>query len=302
MSTEVMVHERTAYSAGFEMLAQQMEHKLRPYVRNESETGDRVNFPQIGPVGPRQKTERHGETQYVTTPHKKRWVFPEAFEFADLVDLADVKRIVADPGGEYSRNFIASINRDRDRQILANAIGTAYIGVNGTTSQAMTAANQLGAAGTGMTLAKVKNALKRLKAGNGVDGTEECVIAWTSFQENEFLDATEVKSHDYNTQRVLIDGGMGDGKFIGFRYVRLEDWVDEGGTTRRIVPYTSGTTTRSCVAWVKSGLLHNTWTAPMTKVDQLPGRNYSWQHWVHAQYGTTRMQEAKVVQIDCIEA
>ena len=63
-------------------------------------------------------------------------------------------------------------------------------------------------------------------------------IAWTSAQEEEFLDTTEVKSIDFNTQRVLVDGGMGDGRFYGFEYVRLEDWTDEEGTLHEIIPKT----------------------------------------------------------------
>lgn len=299
MSEEIQLLHKTTYTPGIEMLAQQMNFALQGKVREEADTGEAVNFPQIGPVGPRQKTARHSDTQYINTPHRKRWVRPTTFEFADLLDLRDIKKIVSDPGGEYSRNMIASINRDRCRDLLASAIGTAYIGQEGTTTQAvtLTIAND----SVGFTLAKVKEAMQKLKTANGVDGQEEMFIAWTAKQEKEFLDNTEVASIDYNNQRVLVSGGM-DGKFFGFTYVRLEDWTDEEDTTHRIVPYTAGSPNiRSCVAWVKSGLLHNTWQAPHTKVDQLPTKNYSWQYWIGATYGSTRMQEGKVVQIDCVE-
>ncbi len=308
MSLQITVEQKQTYATGIEMLAQQNEHVLQNAVRNESEGGKSANFQQIGPVRARQKAERHGDTQYISTPHKRRWVFPSTFEFADLMDLADLVKIVENPGGEYTKNMIASINRDKDRDIIAAAIGTSYIGENGTSTQTLVAynsgSNVIAAGGTGFTLAKLKDAMKFMKQGNGVavnsgKVTDDVHVAWTAAQEAEFIDTTEVKSIDYNTQRVLVSGGM-DGQFYGFNFHRLEDWTDEDGNTNRIMPKAS--TTRTCVAWVKSGLLHNTFSPIQTKQDQNMNKNYSWQYWIHAMYGSTRMQESKVVQIDVVEA
>jgi len=299
MSTEITLLHKTTYQTNMEMLAQQMQCSLQNAVRLEKETGKRVNFPQIGAVAAREKSQRHGDTQYVTTPHRRRWVSMKDFEIADLLDVQDIIRIVMNPSSDYAKAFVAALNRARDANIIAAALGTAYVGEDGTTSQTLPAGQQIAAGGTGFTLDKVRSAMQKLKTGNAVDGNEEMYVAWTAAQEAEFINTTEVKSIDYNNQRVLVSGGL-DGKFFGFNYIRLEDWTDETGATQRIIPKAS--TTRSCVAWTKSGLLHNVPLLPQTKIDQLPQKSYAWQIYASSTYGTTRMQESKVVQIDVVES
>lgn len=299
MSTEITTLQKQTYQDGLEMLAQQMPCKLHNAVRLEKEGGKRVSFPQIGVVAAKEKTTRHGDTQYVTTPHRRRWVPMKDFELADLLDVQDLLRIVSNPGSDYSKAFVAALNRARDKNIIEAALGTAYTGEDGTATVTLPVGQQIAAGGTGFTLDKVRTAMQKLKAGNAVDGNEEMFVAWTSAQEAEFINTTEVKSIDYNNQRVLVSGGL-DGRFFGFTYIRLEDWTDENGNTIRVLPKASGT--RSCAAWVKSGLLHNIPMAPQTKIDQLPGKSYAWQFYAAATYGSTRMQESKVVQIDVLES
>lgn len=299
MSTEITTLQKQTYQDGLEMLAQQMPCKLHNAVRLEKETGKRVSFPQFGAVGAREKTTRHSDTQYVNTPHRRRWVSMKDFELADLLDVQDLLRVVVNPGSDYSKAFVAALNRARDQNIVEAALGTAYTGEDGNSTVSLPAGQQIADGGTGFTLDKVRTAMQKLKSGNAVDGSEEMFVAWTSAQESEFINTTEVKSIDYNNQRVLVSGGL-DGRFFGFTYIRLEDWTDENGTTVRIIPKAGST--RSCVAWVKSGLLHNIPLAPQTKIDQLPGKSYAWQFYAAATYGSTRMQESKVVQIDVLES
>lgn len=126
----------------------------------------------------------------------------------------------------------------------------------------------------------------------------DLTVAWTSAQEMEFINTTEVKSIDFNTQRALVSGGM-DGQFYGFSYVRLEDWTDELGVLHQILPKTG--TVRGCVAWVRNGVLLNNPMLPRIRAEQLAGKNYAWQWHGSATFGATRMQDVKVVQIDVQE-
>ena len=301
LSNEITTAMVDTYNTGIEMLAQQMMSKLRSRVREESKTGKRNAFDQLGSVKARKVTTRHGDTQYNESPHRRRWVRTSTFEVADLLDKEDLIRILNDPGGEYATNFLSALNREIDTEVIAQAIGTAFVGEEGTETQDLPAAQKIADGGTGFTLPKVREAMRKLKAGNVLeDGTMDLTIAWTSFQEDEFLDTTEVKSVDFNTQRVLVSGNM-DGQFYGFEYVRLEDWTDdETGTLYRILP--KAATVRTCVAWRKDGLLLNMPAAPRVLADRLPGKRYSWQFYGWADFGATRMQEKKVVQIDVQEA
>jgi len=300
MSDQITTAMVDTYKSGLTMLAQQKQSKLLGRVRVEHDTGKRVSFDQIGAVKARKKTERNGDTKYINTPHKRRWATHEDFEIADLMDKFDVIKILNQPGGEYAKAFIAALNRERDTSILAAALGTAYTGETGLTGVALPAAQKIAVGGTGFTYAKVEEAMDILAGGNAVDPDSELTIAWTRKQEKEFLQNAEVKSIDYNTQKVLVKGGMGDAPFYGFTYVRLEDWTDEEGATNQIIPKSG--TTRSCVAWVKNGLLLNEPGPSEVLVDRMPGKGQATQIWSGASFAATRMQESMVVQIDVLEA
>jgi len=299
MSDQITIAMVDTYKSGLTMLAQQLQSKLIGRVRTESELGERVGFDQTGAVRARKKTVRNGDTKYINSPHKKRWVTMEDFEIADLMDKFDVIKILNQPGGQYAKAFVGALNRERDTSIIAAALGTAYTGKKGLTATALPAAQKIADGGTGFTYAKVESAMDILAGGNAVDPDSELTIAWTRKQEKEFLQNTEVKSIDYNTQKVLIKGGMGDAPFYGFTYVRLEDWTDEEDVTNKIIPATAGI--RSCVAWVKDGLLLNESMGTDVLVDRMPGKGQSTQIWAGSSFGATRMQESMVVQIDVVE-
>src|SRR3546814_218381 len=108
--------------------------------------------------------------------------------------------------------------------------------------------------------------MRMFKAANAVMPGEELYVAWTSAQEDAFMDAAEVKSVDYNTQKVLVSGGI-EG-FYGFRFIRLEDAADGPLLPR------SGTT-RSCFAWARSGLLLGLAQDITAKIDPIPAKNYA---------------------------
>lgn len=303
MSNEITTAMVDTYQEGIELLAQQMASVLEPYVRTDSKTGERVSFDQVGVVAARERLVRHGDTQYVNTPHRRRWVSHRDFEIADLLDVQDIINILNDPGGEYAEAFVAALNREMDAEVIDKMLGTNYTGKTGVTATALPAGQKIAAGGTGFTLAKVQSAMQIFKAANAVDRNMRDVelhIAWTSAQESPFLNTTEVKSIDYNTQKVLVDGGMGDGKFYGFNYHRLEDWTDENAVAHLILPKVS--TTRSCVAWIKRGVMLNKPDGPRTLVDRMPSKSQATQIWTGGSFGATRLQDTHVVQIDVVES
>jgi len=301
MSNQIPTAMVDTYRSGIIMLAQQMKFRLQDAVMLESETGRRVAFDQIGVVAAQKRVSRHSDTPRVDVPHKRRWISMSDFELSDLMDWSDLLKVLNNPGGAYSRAFIAGLNRAKDADIIAAMLGTAYTADDGLTAVTLPSGQQIANGGTGFTLAKVQAAADLLMGKAIFDEDDELHIAWTRKQEGEFMNTAEVKSVDYNTQKVLVNGTMskgGDG-FYGFKFHRLEDWTDQLGNTQRILPKVS--TTRSCVAWVKSGVVHNGPKDPIVRTDEIPGKSYSWQYYACASFGTTRLQEEKVVQIDVVE-
>lgn len=301
MSNQIPTAMVDTYRSGITMLAQQMKFRLAGAVMLEHETGKRVSFDQVGVVAAQKRVSRHADTPRIDVPHKRRWVTMSDFELSDLLDWVDLIKILSNPGGAYSRAFIAGLNRAKDADCIAGMLGTSFTGEDGTIAVTLPAGQQIAAGGTGFTLAKVQAAADLLMGKAIFDDDDELHIAWTRKQEGEFMNTAEVKSVDYNTQKVLVKGSMsngGDG-FYGFQYHRLEDWTDHLNNTQRILPKVS--TTRSCVAWVKSGVIHNAPKEPTVRTDEMPTKSYSWQYYACGSHGTTRMQEEKVVQIDVVE-
>jgi hypothetical protein len=293
MSVEITTAFRQEYKSGIEMLVQQMSSKMRGAVREEAISAKRAFFDQIGAVAATEATERHGDTQYVDTPHRRRSVSAKTYRVADLVDVPDLIRTLNDPTNAYSQAFAAALNRGIDREIATAAIGTAYTGETGNVAIALPSAQKIVAGGTGFTLAKLRSAMKKFKSANAIMPGDELYVAWTSAQEDEFIDTTEVKSVDYNAQRVLVSGGI-DG-FYGFKFIRLEDAADG-------VLLSKSGTTRSCLAWCRSGLLLGLGQDIDARIDPLPSKNYAVQVYASMDIGATRMQEEKVIQIDCVES
>lgn len=301
MSDQVDVASIITYQREYSMIAQQFRSKLLNLVNVEHEQGERTNFPQVGVVAARKRTQQHEPTNYINSPHFRRWVDPEVWDLGDLIDEPDLRKIVANPAGPYSMAFIAALNRARDTEIVEKMLGVNYVGKSGTTQESAPT-NSIPHGGTGFTLSKVEDAMDYL-VGDHHDPQEDNIqlcIAWTRKQERAFLATAEVKSIDYNTQKVLVDGGMGGNKFYGFYYVRLQDWVDQDGVTHQILPKSG--TTRTCVAWVKNHIYHNEWVAPRVRITQESTLKFSWQVFADAMFGTTRGQPGAVVPINVVES
>ena len=293
MSVEITTAFRQEYKSGIEMLVQQMSSQMRGAVREEAISSKRAFFDQVGAVAATEATERHGDTQYVSTPHKRRSVAAKTYRVADLVDVPDLIRTLNDPTNAYSQAFAAALNRAIDREIATAALGTAYTGETGTNAVTLPSGQKIAAGGAGFTLAKLRSTMKLFKANNAIMPGDDLYVAWTSAQEDEFMDTNEVKSVDYNTQKVLVSGGV-EG-FYGFKFIRLEDAAD--GT---LLPKSGST--RSCFAWAKSGVLLGLGQDITARIDPLPNKNYAVQVYASMDIGATRMQEEKVVQIDCVES
>ena len=175
--------------------------------------------------------------------------------------------------------------RTMDDRIIAAATGTAYTGAQGGTSTSLTTTIANG--GTGLTKAKVIEARKTLMA-NDVDmDNEELYLVIGEEQWEDLLDQTEVISSDYNTEKVLTTGRVGS--WLGFQIII---------STRLAVA--SGI--RKCLCYAKTGMQLAIAKDFKAKVDQRADLNYSWQFWSNMHIGATRMDEDKVIAIDCSEA
>ena len=293
MSVNVTTAFVQAYSSNVMQLVQQKGSMLRQHVRREKVSGKSGFFDQIGSTAARRRTTRHGDTPRMDTPHARRRVTLEDFDWADLIDKEDKVRLLKDPSSDYAQAAAWAMGRSMDEVLVDGAFGTAYTGETGGTAVTFPAGQQIGVAASGLTMAKLL-AAKELLDGSDVP-PERRHIAATAKQFTNLLNATEIKSADYNTVKALVQGQVDE--FLGFKFHRL-DGVRADGT--KILPL-DGSGDRRCLAWQMDGLLLAVGAEPAAKISERADKNYATQVFYSMSIGATRMEEKRVVEIVCDE-
>lgn len=287
MSFQVTTAFVQQYSTNVQLLLQQRGSKLRDAVTVGSYTGKAAKaVEQIGAVTALKKTGRHSDTPLISTPHDARWVHPEDYEWADMIDDQDKLRMLIDPTSPYAMNGAYALGRSMDSAIVTAALGTAMTGENGSTSTAFaTATQQIAVGGTGLTVAKLR-AAKKIFLRNEVDvASDPLYMAVTAAQLDNLLGTTEVTSADYNTVKALVQGQVDS--FMGFKFIHTELLGVDGSGDQRVI------------AWAKSGLHLGLWNDITTKISERADKSYANQVYVKATFGATRVDEKKVVEILC---
>ena len=264
---------------------QQRGSRLRSAVRVEPVSAKYGYFDRVNSVSAVEKTSRHADTPQIDTPHVRRRVDMKDFHVADLIDKQDLIRIAGNPENAYVQSHIFSLGREMDNQIITAALGTAYESETGGTSTSFDSGQQIAHGSAGMTVAKLRTA-KQLLDENEV-GDEPRYVACTAEQINDLLGETAVTSSDYNTVKALVAGEVNT--FMGFTFIRTE-------------LLTKASTTRSCLAWSRGGLLLAVGMDIETDISVRNDKSNATQVYARATFGATRMYEEKVVEIQCTES
>ena len=286
MSTQVTTAFVQQFGSNVELLSQQMGSRLRSAVSEESVTGEKAFFDQIGSTSAQKRTSRHGDTPIMETPHSRRMVTMDEYEWADLIDSADKVRLLADPTSAYARSAANAMGRSMDDVIIAAATGSASTGKSGSTSTALPAGNIVAHGSADMTVAKLLSAKKILDEAD-VDPSIKRYIVVAPAQIEALLGITSVTSSDFNTVKALAQGEINS--FLGFEFIT---------STRLAV----ASDIRTCFAWAEDGIKMGVGKDIVSKIDERADKSYSMQVYYCAQFGATRMEEDKVVSILCDES
>jgi hypothetical protein len=286
MSTQITTAFSQQFSTNVQLLSQQMGSILRGGVSEESVTGEKAFFDQVGAAAAVKRTSRHQDTPMVETPHSRRMVTMDSYEWADLIDDADKVRMLIDPTSTYARAAAAAMGRAMDDAIIEAATGTAKTGKAGATSTTMLAAHQIANGSADLTLAKLIEAKKVLDLAS-VDPSIPRHIAVGPDQIEALLNSTTVTSSDFNTIKALVQGEINT--FLGFQF-HVSTRLAKSGNIR------------TCFAWAEDGIKLAVGKDVMSRIDERSDKSYSTQVYYCATFGATRMEEEKVVQIDCDES
>ena len=283
------------YGTNISLLLQQKGSKLRSAVQTGSYKGKQSEVvTQYGATSARAVSTRYQPIVPVNTPNDRRWVFPEDYDRADLIDNFDKLRLLADPQSAYSQNGLYAMGRAVDDVIISAMFGTAKTGEAGGTSTTFptatqqVAVNYAASGNVGLTVDKLREA-RRILMENEVDlDAEPVYCAISAEQHDDLLGQIQVTSDDFNAgMPVLQDGKVS--RFLGINFVHTER-----------LPTSSNH--RRCPVWVPSGMHLGMWNDIMSNVTQRRDlSSHPYQVYLMGTFGASRTEEKKIVDILCAE-
>jgi hypothetical protein len=283
-----------------EHLLQQKGSKLRGAVAQGGYSGEGARYiEQVGKVDRAAKNmARLSDTPIMDVPATNRWIYPNTFDWATLIDSKDRLFMLIDPTGPYAEAAAFEMGRQIDNEIVRGMFDVARTGKNAGTAVAFPSTNivdkDVGGAGSGMNVAKLR-AAKKILLKNQVDINEQMFCAITAEQWDNLMADAQTVSLDYNTRPVLVDGNITS--FMGVNFIPIElSGLDDGDTWTL-----DSEGNRLCPLWVKSGVHFGTWRDISTKIEPRPDKRYATQIYTEGVFGATRTQEGKVVAIACVE-
>jgi hypothetical protein len=290
MSNQITTAFVEQYSRNVSMLSQQMGSKLRGTVDVETITGKHAFFEQIGVTAAQKKLSRHGDTPQIDTPHDRRRVSLDDYEWADLIDDSDKVRMLIDPTSSYAKAAAAAMGRSMDDVIITAFNASADTGVSGGTSVALPSGSKFATSNQtdGLTLAKLRSAKKFFDA-NDVDPSLARYIVCGAQQISDLLGDSTITSADFNTVRALVQGEIDT--FLGFKFV----------TSNRLPFDATNTDDRLCFAYTEDAIKLAVGKDVQAKISERADKSYSTQVYYCMSVGATRMEEDKVFQIPCNE-
>ena len=290
MSSQITTAFVQQYSNNVQMLSQQKGSLLRNAVDAETIVGKNAFFEQIGVTAAQKKLSRHSDTPQLDTPHDRRRVSMDDYEWADLIDDVDKIRMLIDPTSSYAKAAAAAMGRSMDDVIITAFNASADTGVTGGTSVALPSTSKFATSNQsdGLTLAKLREAKKFFDT-NDVDPSLQRYIVCGAQQISDLLGDSTVTSADFNTVRALVQGEIDT--FLGFKFV----------TSNRLPFDASNTDDRLCFAYTEDAIKLAIGKDVQAKISERADKSYSTQVYYCMSIGATRMEEKKVFQIPCNE-
>lgn len=282
--TEAFVQQ---FADNFKHVAQQSTSRFESCVTPETGiVGMSKSINRMGQRAAQRRLTRHADTPINDQPHSTRYVDLFDWEDGDMLDDQDKIRMLADPTSDYVKAMVAALNRSKDDSII-----TALTGNSRSTTGAidLPAAQKIVHGSVGLTKSKIIQAKKLFRAAEAdeEDG-EELYIGYSSAALADILADTTLTSADFLAGQMLQAGTL-KGKWMGFNWVPSERFAKVS-------------TTRYLAAWAKSGVVLGTGADIMTRVGEDPGKGFNVRVYAKMSIGAVRVEEEKVVEIQCTES
>lgn len=283
--TEAFVQQ---FDSTFRHLAQQMQSRLRGFVRVETGiVGESKSINRLGKRKMQRRLSRHGDTPLNDQPHSTRYIDLVDYEDGDMVDDQDKLRMLVDPTSDYLRSMVAAANREQDIVIIDALGGQSRSKTGGMID--LPASQKIAVGGTGLTKAKIIQAKKMFRQNEAdEENGEELVMIYSSDALTDVLSDTTLTSADFLAGKMLQEGSL-KGKWMGFNWIPSEQLPKVGNT-------------RYLYAFAKSGVALGIGQDMVHKVGPDPTKGFNNRVYIKESIGATRVEEEKVVEIACDES
>jgi hypothetical protein len=286
-------HHVLQFTSNVQAALNRMGGQFRMLVSNGAYQGEKsqvVNF--LGPLRFTQRNTPYGDTEVSEVDHLQRWIDGTEYDCAVFVDRLDTLKMIYDPTSPYVERMREAAAREEDNIIVDRFFADARTGKQGATLTSFPAADTIAHGSTGLTVAKLRAVRKMAKQRHVNLRQTTPMLAATAEQMDDLLGETAVGSSDYNAVKPLVDGEVG--RFMGIMFVPHEDYDGTG------LPKNGNI--RDCPFWVPDGMHYGTWQSITIVISPRPDKNNIKQ--IHGTFtsGATRLEEGKVLKVQCDES
>lgn len=281
-----------AYAANIMQLAQQKYSKLMPLCYIKPNVKGKTFFQdQIGKWSMSTKGGRNVQTPNNDPNLGRRMGTLVDYHDNRMLDRGDELRMISDPRSAYTIAAAASLGRQIDTVVANKILASAAYGETGSSTITL-GTTSIGAhvnptgttTGTPATLtfARVKNA-KRILDLEDVE-TEDRFFVISPDALDQLLNASQATSSDYAAVKALVRGEIDT--WMGFKWIVSTNLSSSGTLT-------------SCFAMQRYAIALSLGSEPLVRTDERTDLSYSWQVYYELNIGAVRLEEARVVQVDC---
>lgn len=234
------------------------------------------------------------------------WVYPVDLDWGHRVKRLEKLRLGIDPQGPITQAGVNAIRRLEDNVLLGAFFGSRKTGKSGGTTRNFPASSQDvnvqvgssdGSTDTGLNHHKIRSALEIL-LGNEADifdtGGDEVHGIISEVEWNEMFAFTQTTSQDYVTgERPIMTGRIP--KLYGINWhVFSEAKLNAAGLKTA--------TNLALPLWLKSGMHMSIWEDRATEVFTRGDKKGAPHVYIRQTVGATRLEEKKVVRINCVRS
>lgn len=281
----VMVRQ---FSSMVHVAAQQMESRLKPYLKHQFIKGEDAAYDGIGAVEDAQEDTRYADLVYSAPEWNRRKLSANRFYVAIPFDNLDKLQTLCDPQSTYHQICAAALRRRYDRVAMAAAFASVLTGKNFASTVTFAAdGGKTVDATAGLTYEKLLEAEQNFTDGDvGTDQPVKKLIAISGLEHTALMKETELTSGDFSGQYWIDKGEMK--KALGFDIIKYG-----ASATNPVLPVASNV--RSNLILAEGGISVGVQEELTVEVEKVPGKLRTWHLVVSSVIGAVRT-EGKLVQ------